>query len=132
MRASTWLAVLVAAGYTLAYTLGGMLLVNLLTDIDEVRSVAREYLPWLAAAPLLSVWSFQLDGIFVGAMRTAEMRNAMALSVAGYLVAVSVLVPAFGNHGLWAALTAFMVLRAATLAWCYPRIPAALEAAARS
>jgi MATE family multidrug resistance protein len=67
-----------------------------------------------------------LDGIFIGATRTREMRNAMAISVAIYLAALLVLLPAFGNHGLWAALMVLNVARAVTLARRYP----ALEAAA--
>ena len=73
-------------------------------------------------SPLVSVWSYQLDGIFFGTTRTADMRNAAALSLAAYAVAVVVLLPALGNHGLWLALMTFMVVRAVTLALCYPRL----------
>ena len=95
--------------------------------LDEVRAAALAYLPWVIASPLVSVWSFLLDGIFIGATRTAAMRNAMVVSLAGYLVALHFLVPAFGNHGLWASLMAFMALRGITLAAALPRLAASLD-----
>ncbi|MDH3715489.1 MAG: MATE family efflux transporter [Gammaproteobacteria bacterium] len=122
VRASTRLAVLVAVAYTVLYALGGRLLVNLLTDIDEVRGMAYTYLPWLVAAPLLSVWSFQLDGIFIGTTRSREMRNAMLLSLGGFVVLSVPLVQYQGNHGLWAALMLFMILRALSLGFYYPAL----------
>jgi MATE family multidrug resistance protein len=114
--------VLVAVAYTLLYALGGKLLVNLFTDIDEVRVIAHAYLPWLVAAPLLSVWSFQLDGIFIGTTRSREMRNAMLYSLVGFFGLSVPLVQHYGNHGLWAALMLFMVLRALTLGFYYPAL----------
>ena len=82
----------------------------------------RVFLPWLVAAPLLSVWSFLLDGIFIGTTRTHEMRNAMLFSLGGFIAASVPLVQYFGNHGLWAALMFFMLLRALTLGAYYPAL----------
>lgn len=104
----------------------GPTLIDLMTGITDVRATAAIYLPWLIASPLLSVWSFQLDGIFVGATRSADMRNAMLLSLLVFLVAVWLLPPSFGNHGLWLALMLFMLGRGVTLAVLYPRLPQAL------
>ncbi|MCK5362432.1 MAG: MATE family efflux transporter, partial [Gammaproteobacteria bacterium] len=73
-------------------------------------------------APIVSVWSFQLDGIFIGTTRTVAMRNAMLLSLAAFLIAVWLLLPMWGNHGLWAALMLLMVIRAITLGFWYPQI----------
>ena len=80
------------------------------------------------AAPLLSVWSFQLDGIFIGTTRTREMRNAMMLSLVGFITVTLALVQFAGNHGLWAGLLVFMILRAVTLAYCYPALERAAAA----
>jgi MATE family multidrug resistance protein len=82
----------------------------LVTGIAEVRVTAVEFLPWLMVAPIVSMWSFQLDGIFIGTTRTVAMRNAMILSLGFFLVAVCLLLPLWGNHGLWAALTVFMAM----------------------
>lgn len=106
---------------SLAVWLGGDALLAAMTTNAAVREAAAGYLVWAALTPIVGVWCFQLDGIFIGATRTRDMRDMMILSFVGYLAAVAILQPAFGNHGLWAALIVFYVLRALTLA---PRIPA--------
>ena len=120
--AATFMAGCVAVGYAVVYALFGTHLLGLLTDIPELLTLAGGFLPWMAVSPLLSVWSYQLDGIFIGATRAAEMRNAMLVSVALYTVAIFTLPEFMGNHGLWASVMLFMVLRAFTLAAFYPRI----------
>jgi MATE family multidrug resistance protein len=76
--------------------------------------------------PFASVWSFQLDGIFIGATRSKEMRNGALLAIVAFLIAAALLVPVWGNHGLWAAFVTWMVARTVPLAWWYPRIERAL------
>jgi MATE family multidrug resistance protein len=118
---SVWafgLAVLVS----LLFMLGGSWLIDLMTVTPEVRTLAREYLFWVALSPVLGVACFQLDGIFIGATRTKDIRNMMIVSVAAFFVAWAVLTPMFGNHGLWAALMVFFVIRALTLGWRYPAL----------
>lgn len=110
----------------LAFALAGPWVIDLMTTAEEVRAVARSYLPWMVAAPLLGVAAWMLDGIFIGATRTKDMRNMMVLSFAAYAVAVAVLLPLFGNHGLWAALMVMFVVRAVTLALRYPALERAL------
>ncbi len=122
VRASTVWAAGTALLFSLAYFGLGRFMVDALTDIQAVRLAARDYLPWAAAMPILSVWSFQFDGIFLGATRTVALRNAMIASVALYLPAVWLLVPAFANHGLWLALAVFMVARGVTLSVAYPAL----------
>ena len=119
---STVWAGIVAALFALVYLVGGTAIVALLTSIESVRATAHVYLVYVIVSPLLSVWSYQLDGIFIGATRTAEMRNAMMISLAAFIAAEQVLVPLHGNHGLWLALLVFMVVRALTLGIWYPRI----------
>ena len=116
-----------------AFAALGPPLIDLMVGVGEdpaearaVREAARLYLPWVVAAPLVGLASWMLDGIFIGATRTRDMRNMMALSFAVYVGAVAILLPAFGNHGLWAALLVFLVARAVTLGARYP----ALERAA--
>ena len=128
VRVSTVWALGTASAVALAYALAGPVIVGLFTVVEEVRAAALAYLPWMIASPLLSVWSFQLDGIFIGATRTGAMRNAMAVSLAVFLAACWLLVPAHGNHGLWLALMLFMVARAVTLGAVYPRLAKAVAA----
>ena len=99
----------------------GGLGIDLLTVDPDVRAAARAYLPWAAAAPLLGVWAFQLDGIFIGATRTGDMRRAMLLSLLIFLLAWWMLRP-WGNHGLWAALYVHYLARTGTLGWYYPAL----------
>ena len=121
MMASGWGAagaVALAAGFALA----GPSVIDLMATAPEVREAARAFLPWVVAGAVLSLASYMLDGIFIGATETRAMRNAMLLSVAIYAGAVAVLVPAFGNHGLWAALMVLNVVRGLTLGVLYPRV----------
>ena len=122
---SLW-AVLVALVYTLVFAVAGGLIIDLLTGIDEIRQLAREFQVWLILSPIVSVWSFMLDGIFIGATHTREMRNAMIASLAVFMASVWLLQPALGNHGLWLALMIFMVARAIFLGLYYPRIERAV------
>ena len=118
---SIW-AVALAVIVSFAFWAGGLLLIKLMTTTPSVQDAAREFLPWAAMTPLLGVACFQLDGIFIGATRTADMRNMMIVSLAVFLAAWAVLTPAFGNHGLWASLMIFYIARAATLGLRYPAL----------
>ena len=122
VRISTLWAGLIAIVFSLFYLFFGADVVAELTKLPEVRAAADDYLWWAAALPLLSVWCFQLDGIFIGATRTAEMRNGMIISLAAMLLAGYLSRPAMGNHGLWLALSVFFAVRALTLLYWYPRV----------
>jgi MATE family multidrug resistance protein len=119
-------ALIVALLYAAIYAALGPLIIATLTDIVEVRALAGDFLPWLVLSPIVSVWSFMLDGVFIGATRTSDMRNAMIVSFVIYIVALVALLP-LGNHGLWAALMVFMAARAVTLAALYPRLERAAD-----
>ena len=124
---SFW-GLIVALLAMLAYYGFGDAIVGLFTSIEAVVMVALVYLPWMVASPLISIWSFQLDGIFIGTGHTREMRNAMIVSLIGYLVFLEWSLPTLGNHGLFLGLLVFMLLRAATLLFYYPGIEAAMAA----
>ena len=128
VKASTLWAGLLAIAYAAAYWALGPHLIALITTVGDVRLMTAEFLPWVIAAPLISIWSYQLDGIFIGATRGRAMRNAMVISFLFYLTALAILVPLWGNHGLWLAFTLFMVVRAATLAAHYPSLARGVRA----
>lgn len=107
---------------SLVFLLVGSPLIAVFTSLTEVRLAAETYLWWMIVSPLISVWSFLLDGIFIGATRTAAMRNAMLLSLAAFLLANWLLLPPLGNHGLWLSLMLFMAARAVTLGLYYPAL----------
>lgn len=104
-----------AAAMALLFALFGGQIIGLMTTAQDVRTEAWRYLPWLVAAPVLGVASWILDGVFIGALLTGAMLRAMGIAVALYAVALVVLIPLMGNHGLWAALMLLNVLRALTL-----------------
>ena len=120
---SIWAAGIVT-GASLLFLLAGGWIVDLLTTAPDVRAEARVYLPWMVAAPIVGCASWMLDGIFIGASQTRDMRNMMIVSTAIYFAAVIPLVAAFGNHGLWAAFLVSFVARGVTLGLRYPRIEA--------
>lgn len=101
--------------FALLYWLAGSSIISLITSIDDVQRVANTYLPWLIVLPLIAVWSYLLDGIYIGATKARTMRNSMLLSVSGF-AATYVLLQQLGNHALWFALCVFMLLRGITLA----------------
>ena len=115
LRYISELGLVTACALALTFHLGGPLMIDLLTNVEAVRSVAREYLLWAVAAPILSLWCYLLDGVFIGATCTREMRNAMIISLAIYLAAWYVLSPALANHGLWLSLHIYFIARALSL-----------------
>ena len=100
-----------AVGFCLLYLLFGPLLIRTLTDLDDVRDTAMRYLPWLVLSPLVSVWSFLYDGVYVGATRAREMRDIMLFSSLAVFLPAWFLLQGYGNHGLWLAFTLFMASR---------------------
>jgi len=100
-----------AAGFCVFYLVAGPLLVRTLTDLQDVRETAMRYLPWLILSPLVSVWSFLYDGVYVGATRAREMRNIMVFSTAVIFLPAWFLLQGLGNHGLWLAFTLFLASR---------------------
>jgi MATE family multidrug resistance protein len=117
----------VGLGVAAVFLLGGGMIIDLLTTDPETRLAARDFLPWLVLAPLAGWAPFMLDGIFIGATRTADMRNMMLVSVVVYGLALVALVPAFGNHGLWMAYLVSYVVRGLTLGLRYPALERAAE-----
>jgi len=106
------------------FLLAGPMIIDVMTTAPEVRLAARSYLPWIAIAPVIGIASWMFDGIFIGATLTREMRNAMFVSVTIYVAALLILIPAFGNHGLWAALMVLNATRGVAMARLYPRAEA--------
>ena len=118
VRTSAWLALCIALLSLIGFWLGGGWLIDRLTDLPEVRSTARLYLPWVTVMPLVAIWSYLFDGVFIGATDTRSMRNTLGLALLLYGLCWW-LTRGYGNHGLWASLLLFMALRSGSLAWRY-------------
>ena len=100
----------------------GPFVIDVMAKDPAVQQAARLYLPHMVAAPLLGALAWMLDGVFIGATRTKDMRNMMVLSFLGYCGLVLLLLPSFGNHGLWMAMNGFFILRGVSLALRYPAL----------
>lgn len=123
---SLWAGIVVAA-LAIAFAGFGGAIIDVMTTAPDVQSEARRYLGYMIAAPFLGVAAWILDGIFIGATRTRDMRNMMAVSFVIYAMAVVILVPLLGNHGLWLALLISFVARGVTLGLRYPALEAEAE-----
>lgn len=110
-------ALLIALGFSLAFALGGPSLITYITDIAAVIAEANRQLPWLVVMPLLAVWCFLLDGVFIGATRAREMRNSMLVAVFAGFFPIWWLCQEWGVAALWAAMAALMTGRGLTLGW---------------
>ena len=98
-------------GFTLLYAVAGQFIISILTDLPDVRETAIRYLPWMIASPLVSVWCFLYDGVYVGATRAKEMRNIMLVSTLAVFLPAWYLLQPLGNDGLWLAFLIFMASR---------------------
>jgi MATE family multidrug resistance protein len=121
VASSRW-ALVFSLFFSLIFYTTGHMLIDVLTSIDDVRDMARVYLPWLIISPLIAVWSFQLDGIYIGATQSAAMRNTMIISMLIFYASLQVLVPTMGNHGLWLGFMIFFAIRGITLGVWYPQV----------
>ena len=101
----------VALLFCLFFLAGGKPIIRLLTDLPDVIDVADRYVPWLWGLPLVAVWSYLYDGVFVGATRAREMRDIMLISSFLVFVPAWYVLQPLGNHGLWLALTLFLASR---------------------
>lgn len=111
---------IVALLFSVVYLLAGEHIIALLTSLTQIQQLADRYLIWQVILPLVGVWCYLLDGMFIGATRAAEMRNSMAVAAAGFALTLLTL-PWLGNHGLWLALTVFLALRGLSLAAIWRR-----------
>lgn len=113
--ASSW-ALLVSLVFAVSFGLLGHYFINLQTTIESVRLQAYPLIPYLALLPLIAVWSYLLDGLFIGATRAKEMRNAMLLAFFISLPVAIILQP-LANNGLWISFLIFMALRGIILGY---------------
>ena len=118
LRRSLWVAgswaLLASLGFALLFLFGGRWFVDLQTDIPAVRAIAHAHLPYLAALPLLAVWSYLLDGLFIGATRAREMRDAMLIALV-LCLPVGWALRELGNNAMWLTFLCFMLVRSLTL-----------------
>jgi MATE family multidrug resistance protein len=116
----------ISLGFVVAFWVFGPWIIDLMSKSPEVQAEARTYLPWMIAAPPMILGLVMFDGIFIGATRSADMRNMMLVAALVYGLSVWLLIEPLGNHGLWLSLHISFLMRGLTLGLRYP----ALERAA--
>lgn len=112
----------VASGFSACYAMFGRNVVDLLTGLSAVRQVAYHYLPWLTAMPVVAFGSYLFDGIFIGAMLARQMRNTMLFALFVCYLPTWYWSLGWANHGLWLAMTVFMLSRGLAMSWVYKTI----------
>lgn len=112
---STLWGLVLALGATAVFYFFGQALIALITTAPDVRAVALQYLPWAALITVSGVLAFQMDGVFIGATWSRDMRNMMLPPLAVCVVALLVLGAAYGNHGLWASMHIWLIVRGTSL-----------------
>lgn len=98
--------------YSIVFWLMGGQIIRWITDIPEVINTAIDYLPWLILLPLIGHWSYWFDGVFIGLSLSKGMRNTMILAAVVGFVPLWWLGLPLQNHGLWLALSGFLLMRA--------------------
>jgi MATE family multidrug resistance protein len=111
-----------SVAYALLFWLGGNQVTAMLTDIDTVRAMVAALMPLVIALPLVSVWCFLFDGVYIGATAAAAMMVTMGIAFAVYLAALGPMTANWGLHGLWGAVLVFMAARGLAQAAWYPRL----------
>ena len=103
---------LIALPFTVLYALFPDWFIRLVSDQPGIIPMAQPYHIYLAAIPLITFAAFLWDGVYIGATAARAIRNTMLISAIGvFLPATLLLMPRFGNHGLWIAFLLFMVAR---------------------
>ncbi|WP_018688724.1 MATE family efflux transporter [Ahrensia kielensis] len=128
-RSALWQAIKKSCGFGFALSFFAAVLllvfgdqfIDMMTTAEDVRIIAKTYLPWAALTPLAGVLAFQMDGVFIGATWSADMRNMMLLSLAVFAFLCYTMPVIWGNHGLWLALNAWLFLRGVSLLFVLPK-----------
>ena len=116
------LSIATGLAISVLYLFSFQFIVSQLTDLDYLRYLVFNYFMWIVIIPPIASLCYQLDGIFIGASQTTEMRNGMIISVVLFISSSHFLVNNFGNHGLWLSLLFFMIMRSITLNYYFNRI----------
>ena len=108
--------------FTLVFLVLGDWMIQVMTTLDTVIAVAKQHLFWLVSIPVISVWCFVWDGVFIGARKAIEMRNSMLISTLLVFLPAWYVLQLFGNHGLWLAFLLFLFARSVSMSWYAWRI----------
>lgn len=131
MRVVFLWAGLVGALNVVAFALAGHGIIALLTSIPEVRAAAGDWVIWPIVMPIVSVWAFTYDGVYLAATRTTIMRNTVIASFGAFLILLYALTPLYGNMGIWISITVFLGMRGLLLHVFFPQVLRAIPVQAQ-
>ncbi len=114
-------SLIVAVGFSIFFALAGPSIIALLTDLPDIRATTLRYLPWLILSPLVAVWSYLYDGVFVGATLAREMRDIMLISAFVIFIPAWYALQFLGNDGLWLSFMCFLASRGIGMHFYYRR-----------
>ena len=97
-------------------------IIYIITDIEILRFISFQHILWIILIPPVACFCYQLDGIFIGASQTKDIKNAMIISVVSYIAISIFLTRYLGNHGIWFSLLLFMIFRSLTLRYYFKNI----------
>jgi MATE family multidrug resistance protein len=130
VAACTFWASLFALVFLIIFGVAGGAIIDMMTTQESLQASTRQWLPWIIFSPLIGVWSFLLDGIFIGTTHTRAMRNSMLISASVFMITSVLLVQHWDNHGLWLAYYILMIMRTITLGAYYPTVLRSAESRA--
>ena len=113
--------------YALVFWLGGDLITAVLTDLEAVRTTVSTQMPLVIALPVVAIWCYLFDGVFIGATAASAMMVTMGIAFVVYLAILGPMTDAWGLQGLWGAVLIFMAVRGIAQALWYPRLEAQLS-----
>ena len=122
MRVVFMWAGIVGVVNVMTYAAAGHSIIALMTGIPEVRAAAAGYLLWPVLMPLISVWAYTYDGVYLAATHTKVMRNTVVVSFGVFLMLLYTLMPLYGNAGLWIAVAGFLGCRGLLLHLLFPQL----------
>ena len=103
------------------FVMGDFIVEQLGQDV-QVITVARTYLPYVIALPVVSVTAFLFDGLYIGTTATRSMLVGVAYASALFFLLHQMLASTMGNHALWIAFTAYLALRGGVMALQLPGV----------
>ena len=121
IKSALWTFV-IAIFLALIYALFGSFFIKIMTTSDEVIVASEAFLIFIVLGPIFGALPFLMDGIFVGATRSIDMRNMMFLSLIIYVVSAYLLIDLYGFYGLWLALLVSYAARGISLVMRYPKL----------
>lgn len=119
---TTFWGFITAGLVSLGFLACGGWVIGITAPTPDVQALARDYLPYVVALPILGIVAFQMDGVYIGATWSRQMRNLMLLSLVLYIAAWAVLQPLLANDGLWLSLLIFQSARSIAFRLMLPKL----------